>query len=123
MENIEELKVVDLKKKLKELGLATSGLKKDLVKRLQMVNNEEEQENEADTEQEEEDEVVSEQGGEENDTEEDDEENDTEEDDEEADTEQEEDNEVSELIEVESSKKKKGINLIHYQKWLNYYQT
>ena len=55
---------------MKELGLATSGLKKDLVKRLQMVNNEEEEENErdddeVDTEQEEEDEVVSEQGVEE----------------------------------------------------------
>jgi hypothetical protein len=64
-----------------------------------MVNNEEEEENEVDTEQEEECEVVSEQGGEENDTEEDDEE---------VDTEQDEDNEVSELIEVESSKKKKS---------------
>jgi hypothetical protein len=104
MENIEELKVVDLKRKLKELGLATSGLKKDLVKRLQMVNNGEEVENErdddlVDTEQEEEDEVVSEQS---------DEENDTEQDDEEVDTEEEEENEVSELIEVESSNKKKS---------------
>ena len=36
MNKFEELKVVDLKKKLKELGMSTKGLKKDLVSKLQM---------------------------------------------------------------------------------------
>ena len=51
MNKFEELKVVDLKKKLKELGMSTKGLKKDLVSRLQMEEKKRERTEEIDKSQ------------------------------------------------------------------------
>jgi hypothetical protein len=57
MNKFEDLKVVDLKKKLKELGMSTNGLKKDLVSRLQMEEKKRERTEENDKSQDESDSV------------------------------------------------------------------
>jgi hypothetical protein len=57
MNKFEELKVVDLKKKLKKLGMSTNGLKKDLVSRLQMEEKKRERTEENDKSQDESDSV------------------------------------------------------------------
>ena len=101
MENLEEMKVTDLKKMLKQLGLSTSGLKKDLQERLQMhmeKKKTEESDDESDEDKnKEEDEQI-----EETETDVSEDESVVEKDDEE--------NETSEIIEVEASKPTKSVD-------------